>query len=125
MILHSDATKIYLKKLEKLSKQYNINTNWTKPLQHGLIEYKESHPHCTYDEVIVQFGSPEEILNDHLSDIGNSVVPKRKKIFVLVILICICLSVVSLTSFLIYKAIQINIATNTYVVLDISEDSSN
>jgi len=120
-----DATEQYYKELEKLIKIHNTSANWIKPLKQGLIEYAELYPTCTYKEVIIQFGKPEEILNEHLSDTNTNHTISRKNVFVTLVLICVALVVICTALFIIIKANQINIATNEYIILDVSEDSSN
>lgn len=125
MIKHADPTKQYIAELEVLSKKKNINTDWTIHLKQGLSEFKELYPDCSYDDVVVQFGSPEEILSEHLTDdVSSTSEIKHKNILIPIVLTCICVLMIFLTSFIIYKVNQINIATNEYIILDVSEDSS-
>lgn len=73
-----------------------------RDLRTNIEEYRESHPDCTWDELINEFETPQEIVNNYLSAFSPEYLCKkikRKKIMRAVLSIII----ISFTVFLSIK----------------------
>ena len=123
--MKNDSAKArYIKELTVLAKKKEIDSEWLIPIKSGLDEFEEINPDCTYDEIIEQFGDPEKVLADHLDAISYTE-RSDKKPRVRVILLALILAVIlGVSGIIVYSLIKINIATQEYVVFEVTENPS-
>lgn len=97
-----------------------------KEFKMSLIEYSIEHPHCTFNDLIEEFGTPQEILleymnaQDYTETVKDIKKQTSKKIFLTFIFILFLLSITIYTFFLfnlkkeVEKAIPTSIDTIIY-----------
>ncbi len=63
MPVHTKKEKLYLNELEK-----------------HLNEYLDDHPQCSYDDIVLQFGEPKDIVVEYIQNSDENDLIKRMKL---------------------------------------------
>lgn len=78
-----------------------------------LIEYCKRHPSCTYEELIKEFGYPEDILHEYISNQKTEYLLlclKRKNVWKSSLVIVLIATIICVTSFMfaLYKSYSLS-----------------
>lgn len=91
--------KMYLKEIKRvLPSSSCTKTNFYSVFKNRIYEYAEDNPSATYDDIIKEFGSPEELINSFDSKEYETTLISKKKQSVLLKILTVCLAVVLLLS---------------------------
>lgn len=108
-----------------------MDGKFLKDFKFNLFQYVKEHPGCTYDELVEEFGPPEEIFCEYVGtkDADYLISSINKKHFrrwmkVVIILVCICCCLVwGLFYYRLYKSVD-SAAVNKKVIV-IEEENVN
>lgn len=80
-----------------------------KEFKTSLIEFTLAHPHCTYETLEEEFGTPQDILHEYLDMHDSNKISQDIKRMHLRKIIFRCILIAIITSFIAYCMLLINI----------------
>lgn len=91
---------IYMNKVKKEIYELSPADDFLNELKSNLIEYSEDNPNCTMDDLIEQFGTPEDIakefLDNTLAYTPQIIAKKRKRKKIIIVLLCVTLLIATI-----------------------------
>ena len=91
---------IYIGKVKKEIYKLSPADDFLNELKSNLIEYSEDNPNCTMDDLIEQFGMPEDIAKEFLDNTvtytPKIIAKKRKRKKIIIVLLCVTLIIVAI-----------------------------
>lgn len=91
---------IYMNKVKKEIYKLSPADDFLNELKNNLIEYSENNPNCTIDDLIEQFGAPEDIakefLDNTLAYTPKIIAKKRKRKKIIIVSLCIMLVIAAI-----------------------------
>ena len=86
---------IYINEVKKEIYKLSPADDFLNELKNNLIEYSEDNPNCTMNDLIEQFGAPEDIAKEFLDNTPvytpKIIAKKRKRKKIIIVLLCVAL----------------------------------
>lgn len=83
---------IYINEVKKEIYKLSPADDFLNELKNNLIEYSEDNPNCTMNDLIEQFGAPEDIAKEFLDNTPaytpKIIAKKRKRKKIIIVLLC-------------------------------------
>ena len=73
-----------------------IRKQFIQDLSDALTCYTETHPSCTYEDLVDEFGSPDEIHASFMSMYTNDIKRRNIKVYRLLFIVCLILAAAAL-----------------------------